>query len=410
MNQSEFLKKYNISQDDFKSTGLEWEKLEEILRDYLATKHIYEPAAKEISERLIHLKKVHSIRYRIKDPEHLIEKIIRKKLESPGRIFTIENYKKEIKDILGVRAIHLYKSDWEEIGDFIENTWTLIEKPTANIREGDSEEIQNIYRGKGYEINKHKYGYRSIHYIIETNPTKTTFISELQVRTIFEEGWSEIDHNIRYPYDLENSILKGYLNIFNRLAGNADEMGTYIKFLQKELTTISENHKNSIKERDEIINDLKSKVEKLKGDNSLKKQINIDIDKLSKSQNSFTTIKGTTGIQGTVINPSYGGSIGAVYLDPTVSLLTTNGITSLNRATLYLRKCSQCGAQESDPLNINGSLSVFGNQYHTCPSCGRYLCNNCWPHSNPMNTVVQSSMLLGSARADTCPKCVEDGK
>jgi hypothetical protein len=30
MNQTEFLKKYNISKKDFESTGLEWKKLEEI--------------------------------------------------------------------------------------------------------------------------------------------------------------------------------------------------------------------------------------------------------------------------------------------------------------------------------------------------------------------------------------------
>jgi hypothetical protein len=183
-------------------------------------------------------------------------------------------------------------------------------------------------------------------------------------------------------------------------------MGTYIKFLQKELTIISENHKNSIKERDETIKDLKSKVEKLKGDNSLKKEINIGIDKLFKPEISFTSSKGATGIQGT----SYLGAIGAAFLDPTVSYLSTGGITSLNGSVLNSRECSQCGAQENDPNNVNRSVSFFGNQYHTCLSCGRYLCNNCWPHYNPMTTDVQSSMLLGSVKADKCPKCVEDGK
>jgi ppGpp synthetase/RelA/SpoT-type nucleotidyltranferase len=73
----------------------------------LATKYIYEPAAKEIVERLITLKTVHSVKYRIKDPEHLIEKIIRKKLESPRRIYTIENYSKKSM-ILLVLGLFIY--------------------------------------------------------------------------------------------------------------------------------------------------------------------------------------------------------------------------------------------------------------------------------------------------------------
>ena len=63
---------------------------------------------------------------------------------------------------------------------------------------------------------------------------KHHYTIELQVRTIFEEAWSEIDHKIRYPYFMHDKLFSEYLLILNRLAGSADEMGTYIKFLQVE--------------------------------------------------------------------------------------------------------------------------------------------------------------------------------
>ena len=408
MEQNEFLKKYNIPDSDFASSGLEWDKLIEIYTHYIVNKNDYEPAAKEIVERLIKLNKVHSVRYRIKDPEHLIEKIIRKKLESPERNYSIENYSEMIDDIIGIRALHLYKLDWEEIGDFIEKTWDLKERPTANIRKGDPEEIQEIYKAKDYKINEHKYGYRSIHYIIISNPTKSKFISELQVRTIFEEGWSEIDHNIRYPYDLDNPILNGYLNMFNRLAGNADEMGTYIKFLQQQLFEISNNNKKSIKERDEIIKELKSKVEKLSTNKSIKKEINVEIDRLVNSDNLHTLPKSLNDMMNKITIPDF-------LVSPTTALYNPEepffprGI-SASSPYIYTRKCQQCGAFANDPNRVISTALGLNNIHNFCPSCNRYLCNNCWPHYNPLTSSLPATLAINSFNTKKCPKCAEDEK
>ena len=89
------------------------------------------------------------------------------------------------------------------------------------------------------EIIVREHGYRSVHYLIQTqSETREKLFVEMQVRTVFEEAWSEIDHIIRYPYDVDNPILNDYLSIFNRIVGSADEMGTFIKNLKP---TVSEN-------------------------------------------------------------------------------------------------------------------------------------------------------------------------
>ena len=52
---------------------------------------------------------------------------------------------------------------------------------------------------------------------------------EIQGRTLFEEGWSEIDHDIVYPYFKDDEMLKDFSTLLNRLSGMADEMSSYFR-------------------------------------------------------------------------------------------------------------------------------------------------------------------------------------
>ncbi len=72
---------------------------------------------------------------------------------------------------------------------------------------------------------------------MQVNTTKEPHFAEIQVRTIFEEGWSEIDHKIRYSSKKKNKKhpLEGYLLLLNGIAGNADETGKLLKQDQAEI-------------------------------------------------------------------------------------------------------------------------------------------------------------------------------
>jgi ppGpp synthetase/RelA/SpoT-type nucleotidyltranferase len=263
LKQAAFFKTYNISTDAFDKTGLAWADLQNIYEKHSGNITNLEATANYIAERLRQLDEAHSLKIRIKHPEHLIEKIIRKKSDDPTLDITPENYGERITDLIGIRALHLFKEDWSRIHDFIIETWGLLETPTANVRKGDAEEVTKLFIDKGCLINEHKFGYRSVHYLVKSQPSKDLFIAELQVRTIFEEGWSEIDHRIRYPYDLENSVLAQFLVMFNRLAGSADEMGSFIKFLKHQLEFRDAEHKKSLEEYDKVVAGLKAEVQKL---------------------------------------------------------------------------------------------------------------------------------------------------
>lgn len=50
-----------------------------------------------------------------------------------------------------------------------------------------------------------------------------------------------MDHKIRYPYNIGNEMMNGYLEMMNRVAGMADEMGTFICSYIKKFEEMSSN-------------------------------------------------------------------------------------------------------------------------------------------------------------------------
>lgn len=252
LNKSEFFKKYLINEEYFNSTGLNWDDLEKIYYDYMDIIPRLEIDAQHIVSKLIDANRVHSVRRRVKQPEHLIEKIIRKGKKYVELGINPDNYKDIVTDLIGVRVLHLFKDDWLSIHEEIMNLWEVKEIPQVNIRKGDNDgvDFERIVAEAGCELIIRKYGYRSVHYQIGTPLNKNEEIKvEIQVRTVFEEAWSEIDHQIRYPYDTQSDMLSEYLAIFNRIVGSADEMGLFIKKLKEDL-----------RERNELIKPQRSDV------------------------------------------------------------------------------------------------------------------------------------------------------
>lgn len=242
-NKIEFLKKFSISEEYFNSTGLDWNELKKIYDNYKKLIPYLEKEAEHIVSKLIDCESVHSVRRRVKKPTHLIEKIIRKGSKYSEKGISVNNYKQIVTDLIGIRVLHLFKDDWKNIHNEITNLWDTKETPQINIRRGDYNmmELENSIQGMGCEIIVRDHGYRSIHYLIGVPVTKTDeVLVEIQVRTVFEEAWSEIDHLMRYPYDVNNPLITEYLAIFNRIVGSADEMGMFIKKIKNQLS----NEKN----------------------------------------------------------------------------------------------------------------------------------------------------------------------
>lgn len=244
----ELLRKYNLSEEEFLAADISWDDLVNIYKDFSDKRNAY----KEILEKFerqyldnISEQGIHSYRTRIKDPEHLIVKIIRKRQENFKKYNQLDksNYEKFLTDLIGIRCFILFKTNWEIFHKYItgqiENTPEyyvkdslkdfdddishiyMAEMPKVHIRTGDARDIyEKILPPDAIKSQKI---YRSIHYIIKYSGVYI----EIQVRTLFEEGWGEIDHHIVYPYYQDDLLFQQYTGLLNRLTGLADEMSSF---------------------------------------------------------------------------------------------------------------------------------------------------------------------------------------
>lgn len=256
-----FIASYPHIEEKIKKQNIDIKDLKEIYSDYIECRTSYENQANFIANILRSQQSVHSVKSRIKAPERLIEKIIRKTEDRKNKYgedfrFTVDNYKDEINDLIGIRVIHIFKEQWRDIHEFIINTWNVIEI-TANVREGDN---TKDFEELNIEVRSRASGYRSVHYLVEFYPTNKKVIAEIQVRTIFEEGYGEIDHRLRYSHEEIPEILQSNLLLFNRIVGSADEMASLINMLSKEWTEKESSYKNLILEQQKEIERLKAEI------------------------------------------------------------------------------------------------------------------------------------------------------
>lgn len=226
----DFLTNSKIEKTVWEQANIEWDILKEISADHVNESPHLENSADLFAKEIQKIEGVHSVRWRVKDPLHLMEKIVRKKAAQVGKYNEIskDNYHVIVSDLVGIRALHLFKENCFVIDRAIRELWTQTENPVAYIRRGDSEEMRDKLKNQGFEVKEHPAGYRSVHYVIESTPLKRKVLTEIQVRTIFEEGWSEIDHTVRYPNYSNNELVGYFLEIFNRMAGSADDMGGFV--------------------------------------------------------------------------------------------------------------------------------------------------------------------------------------
>ncbi|MCX5792386.1 MAG: RelA/SpoT domain-containing protein [Elusimicrobia bacterium] len=171
---------------------------------------------------------IHSIKSRVKNPDHLAEKIQRKWTdESP---LTNENLFSKITDLAGVRVLHLHQQQFSVIhAEIMKNVnidkeWVFVEPPVAYT--WDREAI-DYYKKLELKCDFKESHYTSIHYIVKPN-IESKICCEIQVRTLFEEIWGEIDHSINYPHPTDSVACKEQLRVLAKLVNAGTRLGDSI--------------------------------------------------------------------------------------------------------------------------------------------------------------------------------------
>jgi ppGpp synthetase/RelA/SpoT-type nucleotidyltranferase len=172
---------------------------------------------------------IHTIKTRLKDPNHLRDKIERKLKNEI--VITKGNLFSEITDLIGLRILHLYQDQFpiihQEILKYIdEGDWVFVEEPIAMTWDPES---QKMYDELKIKTDVRPTFYTSVHYLIKPNTSNPNPICcEIQVRTLFEEIWGEIDHNINYPHPTEDIACKEQLRVLSKLVSTGTRLADSI--------------------------------------------------------------------------------------------------------------------------------------------------------------------------------------
>lgn len=153
LNLYDFLNNNRISRSDWDQALISWESLLEIGLHHLNRANRLNEDAEYLAKKLQKCSHVHSVRWRVKDPEHLMVKIFNKRIEGSEkyRPIDVNNYDEIITDLIGVRALHLFKDEWKDVQEYIIEELNLNES-IAYIREGDEKEIISSYKDGGCEV------------------------------------------------------------------------------------------------------------------------------------------------------------------------------------------------------------------------------------------------------------------
>jgi len=170
---------------------------------------------------------MHSVKFRAKDPKHLAIKLKRKIEERSREKWGIneENLFQKVNDLVGLRILHLHTSQIEKIDLALRSClagekYKKVEGPTAKTWDLD---YKNYFQSIGIRTEESPRQYTSVHYVFSArNDLKLTF--EIQVRTLAEELWGEVDHQINYPEKHKAVACKEQIAVLARVTSSCTRL------------------------------------------------------------------------------------------------------------------------------------------------------------------------------------------
>lgn len=170
---------------------------------------------------------IHSIKSRLKDPDHLREKLTRKWRDDAP--ITEANIFERVTDLCGVRVLHLHQAQFSRIHQHImrnvdEQEWHLAERPKAYSWDP---EAKQEFEAMGLDTDIKESLYTSVHYLVRPR-AGSPICCEIQVRTLFEEIWGEIDHAVNYPHPAESRACRDQLKVLARLVSTGTRLADAI--------------------------------------------------------------------------------------------------------------------------------------------------------------------------------------
>jgi ppGpp synthetase/RelA/SpoT-type nucleotidyltranferase len=174
---------------------------------------------------------VHSIKWRVKAPDHLRDKLLRKLAEARKKHkpfgITSDNLFLKINDLAGLRILHLHTRQMDKINQALLRKlqlarYRIVEGPIAKTWDDES---RKYFQGINIRTEKSKESnlYTSVHYVVRPN-LKTKSTCEIQVRTLADEVWGEVDHAINYPYRVSSVACHEQIQVLARVTTSCSRL------------------------------------------------------------------------------------------------------------------------------------------------------------------------------------------
>lgn len=211
------------------------------INDYLKTQPYWSNVAESVGriiEQAIKTRKiqVHSVQFRSKDPVSFGRKASKPSDGDPNRP-KYKNPLSEITDLSATRVITFFPRTINEIDVLLREEFEILEF---------ADKSQDL-------LEEEKFGYQSIHYLVKLNAQRATLseysefadaITEVQVRTILQHAWAEIEHDIQYKSSA--SIPRDIKRRFMALAGLLELADREFQAIQDEDAALNVAAKNLI--------------------------------------------------------------------------------------------------------------------------------------------------------------------
>lgn len=160
---------------------------------YASNRYLYKQLASKVSiiiKELLEINgvSIHAIFNRLKDVESFKEKIRDPKYTNP---------QEQITDLAGIRVICYVESDIVKISKIVEANFEIDPENSGD---------------KSILLGTDKVGYKSVHYIAKLNDSRLVLPEyqsysgkkfEIQIRTILQHAWAEIEHDRNYKFSGE---------------------------------------------------------------------------------------------------------------------------------------------------------------------------------------------------------------
>jgi ppGpp synthetase/RelA/SpoT-type nucleotidyltranferase len=202
-----------------------------ILKEYDDNRFLFQEFGQVIENLIVSLTKnlsPHQICFRIKDRGSLANKLLRKNNKY--------NSLNEITDIVGLRIVTYFEDDIDKISEIFKSEFDIDFPNSIDKRNLDAD----------------KFGYRSLHYVASFNKTRLSLTEykkfkglkfEVQIRSILQHSWAEIEHDLGYKG--ANEIPITAKRTFYRVAALLEQADIEFVKLRKEIS----EHELIIKEQ-----------------------------------------------------------------------------------------------------------------------------------------------------------------